>query len=161
LENCHEKNCKLHNIAYLNLFGDAIHNFIDGISICVAFLTNISIGITTTIAIAIHEIPQEIGDFAILIHSGLSKTKAIFYNFLSALCALLGALLAYVFASHLLNAIPYLMSIVAGGFVYLATCDLIPELHKTTKIKDSIFQFVFLILGILLRLILKKYLLIA
>jgi len=152
---CHEEHCKVHSVAYLNLFGDAVHNFMDGIAIATSFLISPELGITTTIAILIHEIPQELGDYAILIHSGLSKAKALGYNFLSAAFAILGALLTYLFANYVNGLTIYLMPIVAGGFIYMASVDLIPELHKETKIKASIIQIILMLFGIALMWIMK------
>lgn len=152
---CHDDNCKVHSVAYLNLFGDGIHNFMDGIAIASSFLINPELGLTTTIAILIHEIPQEIGDYGILIHSGLSRFKALFYNFLSAIFAIIGALLTYIFSSYISGLTVYLMPLVAGGFIYMAAVDLIPEMHKQTKISISILQFFFMLLGIALMWIMK------
>jgi zinc and cadmium transporter len=152
---CHEGHCKVHSVAYLNLFGDAIHNFMDGIAIATSFLISPELGLTTTIAILIHEIPQELGDYGILIHSGLSKAKALCYNFLSAIFAILGALLTYLFANYITGLTIYLMPLIAGGFIYMAAVDLIPEMHKQTKIKTSILQFLLMILGIALMWIMK------
>jgi zinc and cadmium transporter len=152
---CHEEDCKTHNIAYLNLFGDAIHNFMDGVAIAGAFIVNIPTGIATTFAIMVHEIPQELGDFGILIHSGISKAKAICYNLLSAISAIIGAMLTYLFASYIEHLVIYLMPLVAGGFLYMAGTDLLPELHKEKKIKTSIIQLIFMLIGIALMWIMK------
>lgn len=152
---CHDDNCKVHSVAYLNLFGDGIHNFMDGIAIASSFLINPELGLTTTIAILIHEIPQEIGDYGILIHSGISKGKALCYNFISAIFAIVGALLTYIFANQISGFTVYLMPLVAGGFIYMAGTDLIPEMHKQTKISISILQFIFMLLGIALMWIMK------
>jgi len=152
---CHEDNCKVHSVAYLNLFGDAIHNFMDGIAIAAAFLISPDLGITTTIAILIHEIPQELGDYSILIHSGLSRFKALIYNLISAIFAIIGAILTYLFGNYFSSLSIYLMPLAAGGFIYMAAVDLIPELHKETKIKASLLQFFFMILGIVLMWIMK------
>ncbi len=146
---CHEQNCKSH-IGYLNLFGDAIHNFIDGIAIASAFLININTGIITTLSILLHEIPQELGDFGILIHSGFTRAKALLYNFYSAIFAILGALIAYLLSNYVYNFTIYLMPIVAGGFIYLAGSDLIPEIHKEKGLKVSILQTLFLAFGLIL-----------
>jgi len=149
---CHDKECEFKTtkaMGYLNLIGDAVHNFADGVIICAAYLTNLELGIVTTIAIAVHEIPQEIGDFGILIHSGFTRKKALMYNFLSALTALIGSLLTYLAASAVEGIIPFLIAIAAGGFIYIAVADLLPELHKETSTKKLISQFIFFILGIL------------
>ena len=99
---CHKGKCDVHPFTYLNLVGDGVHNFIDGLIIAASFLTNISLGIITTIAVIFHEIPQEIGDFGILVYGGFSRTKALFFNFLSALTAILGALVGFSF-QHILQ----------------------------------------------------------
>ncbi len=152
---CHDEHCKIHPVAYLNLFGDGVHNFMDGVAISAAFLISVDLGITTTIAIVMHEIPHELGNFAILISSGLTKTKALFYNFLSAIFSILGAILTYVFATYVNSIIIYIMPIIAGGFIYMAGTDIFPELHKEKRLSKSSLQFLFIILGILLMWIMK------
>jgi len=145
------KECKtcLHPYVYLNLIGDGLHNFLDGVIIAASFLINIPTGIATSIAIVFHEIPQELGDFAVLVHGGLRKSKAILFNFLSALFAVLGGILGYVFLSKIENFIPYIVALAAGGFIYIATSDLFPELHKERDYRKIITQILALILGIL------------
>lgn len=147
---CHDDQCDIHAFTYLNIIGDAVHNFIDGIIISAAFLGGIPLGITTTVAILAHEIPQEIGDFAILVHGGFSRKKALFFNFLSALVAVLGVFVGHFLAGQVSNFTPYLLAFSAGGFIYIAGSDLIPELHKTKHIKGSMVQFFFLTFGIVL-----------
>ena len=115
---------------YLVLIGDGVHNFVDGVAITVGFLTNNTVGITTAFAVAAHEIPQEIADMGILIANGLSKRKALFLNFLSALTALLGALLAYFFAAFIEENLYIFLSLTAGFFIYISASDLIPSLHE-------------------------------
>ena len=151
---CHERECPIHVFAYLNLVGDGVHNFIDGVIIAASFLVNVPLGITTTVAVAVHEIPQEIGDFSVLIYGGLAKTKALTYNLLSALMAVLGALSMYFF-SPFLPSLSYFLVFAAGGFIYIATTDLIPELHKEKDAWKSMAQFLFLVIGIVLMLLLK------
>jgi len=146
---CHERECPVHTFAYLNLFGDGIHNFIDGLIIAASFITSVPLGVTTTLAVVSHEIPQEIGDFGILVYGGFSKTRALFYNFLSALIAVVAAVFTYFFFSYLPD-MGYLLAFAAGGFIYIATSDLIPELHKETKTFSSVVQFALLVVGILL-----------
>ena len=147
---CHKGKCEIHTFTYLNLIGDAVHNFIDGLIIAAAFLGGIPIGITTTLAILFHEIPQEIGDFGVLVYGGFSKKKALLFNFFSACLALLGALIGYFLLSIIVNVIPFLLAFAAGGFIYIASSDLIPELHKTKHIKGSLIQIFFLTIGIAL-----------
>lgn len=127
---CHEGICDVHAFTYLNLIGDGIHNFTDGLVIGVSFMVNIQFGIITTSAIIFHEIPQEIGDFGILVYGGFGKAKALFYNFLSALMALVGAVLGHYLTEGIENFSPLLLAFTAGGFVYISSCDLIPELHR-------------------------------
>ncbi|HLC86732.1 MAG TPA: ZIP family metal transporter [Candidatus Nanoarchaeia archaeon] len=148
----HNAKCKkcIKPFVYLNLIGDGLHNFIDGVIISAGFLYGTAFGAALTIAIALHEIPQEIGDFAVLIHGGLSKNKALLFNFLSALFAVLGAVFGYIFLIRLEGFIPYIIAIAAGGFIYIAGTDLLPELHKVKDYKKIILQIIFLILGIAL-----------
>lgn len=141
---------EMHGFTYLNIIGDGIHNFLDGAAIAVSFMNSTSLGIATTIAIIAHEIPQEMADFSILVYGGFSKMKALVYNFLTALTALLGALVTYFFSSLMENSHSYIAAFTIGGFVYIASTDLIPEIHKEKDIKKSILQFLMLALGIAL-----------
>lgn len=145
---CHEGECGVHQFTYLNLVGDGIHNFLDGIIIASAFLTSISAGLITSIAIVLHEIPQELGDFGILVYGGFSKVKALTYNFIIALTAFLGALLAYFFLNQVKGLTPLMLGVAAGGFIYISCTDLIPELNKERSLPRSIQQFVLILLGI-------------
>jgi len=147
---CHENNCKIHNFAYMSLFGDLVHNFIDGLLIAASFLTNIQIGITTTLAVALHEIPQEIGDFGVLLHGGFSKLKALSYNFLSALTAIIGGLIGFFINSKIEIVTQFLVPIAAGGFLYVGASDLLPELRKETNIWKSLLNLLIFIIGILI-----------
>lgn len=131
---------KHNDIALINLIGDGIHNLIDGIVITASFLSNHQIGIATTIAVILHEIPQELSDFSILIHSGLSSQKALVYNFLSGLTSFIGMLLFFLLNDTSHQIIEAMVPITAGGFLYIATADLIPELHKHTEKSDLIIQ---------------------
>lgn len=139
---------EIHPVGKLIIFTDGFHNLIDGIIIGASFMVSLPLGIATTIAVILHEIPQEIGDFAVLIHAGYSKKKALLYNFLSALASILGVLIVFVFGSITENISTWFMPIAAGGFVYIAVADLIPELHKTKNIKHSIVQVLIILLGI-------------
>ncbi|MEM4336675.1 MAG: ZIP family metal transporter [Candidatus Woesearchaeota archaeon] len=150
---CHNGKCKIHSFAYLNLVGDGIHNFIDGIIISTSYILSIETGIASTIAILLHEIPQEIGDFGVLVYAGFSKRKALFYNFLSAIVALVGAFFGFLIRKNI--NIDYLLPFAAGGFVYIAASDLIPELKKTTKFSKSVFEFIFITLGMAVMLLIK------
>lgn len=142
----------VHRFVYMNLFGDSIHNFIDGLIIGATYLTSIPIGIATTLAIILHEIPQEIGDFAVLLHGGFSRRKAILFNFLTALTAVLGTLAALFLGSILKNPDSFLIPFAAGNFIYIAGSDLIPELHKETETAKNMIQFASFITGILVML---------
>lgn len=155
---CHEGKCDVHAFTYLNLIGDALHNFIDGMVIAAAYLSSYHLGVVTTLAVALHEIPQEIGDFSILIYGGFKKKTALFFNFLSALTAVLGALVVYFFSSGGEQLTGLLLPFAAGGFIYTAAADLIPELHRKSRERESVsaFEQTFsLILGILLMIGLK------
>src|SRR3989344_1845908 len=137
-----------HPFVVTNLIGDGVHNFLDGLIIGASYLVNIPVGIATTVAVIFHEIPQEIGDFGVLLHGGFSKSKALLFNFLTALTAIVGGVIA-VFASNIVPSITdYIIPIAIGGFIYIAGSDLIPELHKNFQIKKSIIQIIALVLGI-------------
>lgn len=148
----HEKECGtcVKPVAYLNLIGDAFHNFVDGVIVVSSFLVSIPTGIIATIAICLHEIPQELGDFGVLIHSGLTRKKALLYNFLISLSAIFGGVLSYFFLSKFEFLIPYAISFAAGGFIYIASTDLFPELHKERNKVKIVIQMIALILGITL-----------
>lgn len=137
-----------HPFAIMSLIGDGFHNFLDGLIIGASYIVSIPVGIATTIAVVFHEIPQEIGDFGVLIQGGFSKGKALFFNFLSALAAVIGGVFA-VFASNLTPAISsYILPLAIGGFIYIASSDLIPELHRHPGMKKSLLQILCLVLGI-------------
>src|SRR3989344_1724305 len=121
--------CPIKPVGYLNLMGDALHNLTDGIVVGSAFLVSIPLGTATTIAVAFHEIPQEIGDFGVLISGGFSKNKALLFNFLSATTAILGTLIALITAGMIENFIVLLIPFAAGLFIYIAAADLVPEIH--------------------------------
>ena len=148
---CHEPTSSSHphHLGLMNLVGDAFHNFLDGLVIAGGYLISIPLGITTTLAVVLHEIPQEISDFGILIHGGFSKRKALLINFATALTAVLGAIIG-LFLSGVIKGIEFiLVPIAAGGFIYIAGSDLIPELHKEFQLKKSILQLIVFVLGIL------------
>ena len=144
-------------IGSLIIASDSIHNLIDGMIIGVSYLISIEIGIATTIAIVLHEIPQEIGHFAVLLHSGYSKIKAILLNFISSLFAILGTATVFIFGQNINSYIPILIAFAAGGFLYIAGSDLVPELHKTSNKKESFLQFVAIIIGIAIMFALLKF----
>jgi zinc and cadmium transporter len=133
----------------LILIGDTIHNFVDGILIAAAFMTDTHLGIVTALAIAAHEIPQEVGDFVILLHSGFSRKKALYYNMLSSLGTVVGALLAYFTLSDMQQLLPYILIVAASSFIYVAVADLIPGLHHKTKISETLQQISLIAAGTL------------
>lgn len=142
----------IHSMVYLVIVGDAIHNFLDGIAIATSFLISIPVGFATSVAVIFHEIPQEIGEFAVLVHGGWSRGKALFYNFVSALSAVFGAVLVLAFAGSVDESSPVisaLLALSAASFVYIAMSDLIPELHKESNARRSVFQFIWIVLGVL------------
>ncbi len=151
---CHEKECPTHTFVYLNLVGDGIHNFIDGMVIAATFMFSLELGFATTLAVIFHEVPQEIGDFGVLVYGGLSRKKALIYNFISAVTAILGALATY-FLAYLRSIEALLVPFAAGGFIYIAATDLMPELHKKPYAGESIVQLVVILLGIGLMAFLK------
>ncbi len=138
----------VHGFAKINLIGDSLHNFIDGLIIGASYLSSIPLGIATTLAIILHEIPQEIGDFGVLLHGGFSKWKAIGLNFITALTAVVGVIVALLIGNSVSGLSSILLPFAAGGFVYIAVADLIPELHKETAIGRSLMQLFAFILGI-------------
>ncbi len=148
---CHDETCDRADKASIPiiLVGDAFHNFVDGIVIAAAFMTNPAFGVVVTISVFAHEIPQELADFGILINHGLSRIKALYYNILSGITTLIGAGLAYWFLDSMKGSIPYVLSISAASFVYIALADLIPQMHKRTKISESIIQISLMLLGVL------------
>ena len=163
---CHSGSCEAHgddhehahkhnhsnakSAGSLIILGDSIHNFVDGILIAAAFLTDIQLGIVTSLAVAAHEIPQEVGDFAILLDSGYSRGKALFYNMLASLTTVLGGILAYFSLEDLHSSLPFFLALAASSFIYIAVADLIPTLHKKTDIKTSIQQIVLIAAGVFL-----------
>jgi zinc and cadmium transporter len=169
---CHSSHCDAHNeshehhhdhaqphaanqpvpqtVGTLILIGDGIHNFVDGVLIAAAFLTDVKLGIITSLAVATHEIPQEVGDFAILLDSGYSKKKALIYNMLSSLTTVIGGVLAYFSLEDLHASLPYFLTLAASSFIYIAVADLIPSLHEKTDIKTSLQQIALIFAGVLL-----------
>ncbi len=146
---CHDGNCDKHPFTFLILCGDGIHNFIDGLIIASSFIVSIPFGIITSLLIMVHELPQEIGDFGVLIYGGLTKTKALTYNFLSQLTAVLGGITGYFFLQSEQIAV-YLLPIAAGGFIYIAFADLIPEIFKEKNPKKVLVNILMIILGLVI-----------
>ena len=155
---CHTDECEGHApdaehsrasaAGYLILVGDGIHNLVDGVLIAAAFLANIHLGVITSLAVVAHEIPQELGDFAILLHSGFSRGRALLFNALSGLTTVIGGVLAYFFLSNAHYVIPYVLAIAASSFIYIAVADLIPGLHKRLEMHVTIQQIVLILSGV-------------
>jgi len=146
---CHKgEKCAVHPVSYLVLIGDGIHNLIDGIIIGASFLVSVHFGIITTMLILAHEIPQELGNFAVLVYSGFGKTKALLYNFLAQLTCVVGGVVGFFLSSKVQGVIPFILPFAAGGFIYIAASDLVPELHKEPKLKKLLLSFAFFLLGI-------------
>jgi len=137
------------------ILGDSIHNFVDGVLIGAAFLTDVQLGIVTSLAVAAHEIPQEVGDFAILLHSGYKRGEALFYNVLASLSTVVGGVLAYFSLGDLHHILPYFLTLAASSFIYIAVADLIPSLHQKTDIKTSLQQIGFILAGVVLILVMQ------
>ncbi|MBU0576701.1 ZIP family metal transporter [Patescibacteria group bacterium] len=151
-QHCHKHDCKIHSFGYMNLIGDGLHNFIDGMVIAGAYAADIRLGLITTLAVIVHELPQEIGDFGVLLHAGFSKRKALLFNLLSAVTAILGALVGVVLLEQSHQLKDYLLPFAAGGFLYIAASDLLPEMRKEPvgmKLLSSMLMFA---LGIFLML---------
>ncbi len=147
---CHSLECDghVHPVGPLVIIGDAAHNIIDGILIATAYLVSIPLGVATTTAVFLHEVPQEFGDFAVLIHSGMSKSKALLFNFFSALTAFIGAALVIVLTDAVEGIEHILVPLAAGNFLYIAGSDLIPELHKESRASKALLQLVCMVAGI-------------
>ncbi|HEX8974646.1 MAG TPA: ZIP family metal transporter [Patescibacteria group bacterium] len=147
---CHDIECEEHNqtFSYVIMIGDAAHNFIDGMIIAASYLVSLPIGIATTLAVVFHEIPHEVGDFASMLYGGFSKKKALLYNFLAGIVAIFGALLVLVVDMNVEHVTRYLIPFAAGGFIYVSSADIIPELHKSTKISHSFAQLLCILAGI-------------
>lgn len=138
----------IHPVGKLILVSDGIHNFLDGVIIAASFMVSLPVGFATTLAVILHEIPQEVGDFAVLLHAGYTKKRALFINFLSALSALLGAAVFFAIGELATPLATYFIPLTAGGFIYIAVADLIPELQKTKQVRKSILQLVAVLLGV-------------
>ncbi len=147
---CHKENCNVHSFGRINLFGDSIHNFIDGLVISASFIADTNIGIATTLAIALHEIPQEIGDFGVLLYAGYEKRRALWLNYLVATTVIIGGVVGYIFNFFIEGIMPYLLPFAAGGFIYISASDLIPEIRKESDHKKSLINIGIFVLGVLL-----------
>jgi zinc and cadmium transporter len=153
---CHDVDCSthVHHLGPINLISDGVHNLIDGLLIGASFLISIPLGITTTLAVIMHEIPHELGNFSVLLHSGYTIKKAIIYNFISALAAVIGVILVLLIGEKMVVFRDFMIPFTVGTFMYIALSDLIPELHKEVSWKKSLIQLVSFVLGIGLMLLL-------
>jgi len=151
----HRGVCEVRPMGYLNLIGDGVHNFTDGIIVAAAFMVDIPLGMITTLGVIFHEIPQEIGDFGVLIYSGFSRARALFFNFLSALTAILGVIVTYLFASLIDNITVYLIPFAAGGFIYIAMTDLLAELKEEINLRKASIQILIFLVGIFIMWLIK------
>lgn len=138
----------VHHFAIMNLVGDFVHNIIDGLIIGASYMVSIPVGIATTLAVLLHEIPQEIWDFGVLIHGGMSKKRALLLNFLTGLSAIVGVIIALLINNYTHNITSFLIPFAAGSFIYIAGADLIPELHKENKTGQAILQILSFLIGI-------------
>lgn len=156
---CHDQECQEHirPFAFINLFGGLMHNIFDGMMIGASYLISIPIGVATTIAIILHEIPHELGDFGILVHGGLKPKKALLYNFFSACGAIAGTIVSLILGGKIAGYAQIIMPLTAGSFLYIAGSDLIPELHKEESVKKSFLQLFFILLGVGLMLLLLHF----
>jgi zinc and cadmium transporter len=155
---CHVDHCEVHTPGLSNrqqsagtmiLIGDGLHNFLDGILIAGAFLTDVHLGVVTSIAVAAHEIPQEVGDFAVLLHSGFSRGRAFLYNVLSSTTTVIGGVLAYYALQDLQPLLPYVLAVAASSFIYIAVADLIPTLHERVEGSATLQQIILIVAGVL------------
>jgi len=144
-----------HSFAYINLIGDGIHNMIDGIIIGGAYLTSMSLGVATTIAVCLHEIPQEIGDFGVLLYAGMTRRRALLLNLASALTAVMGVVVALTLSAYVENLVSLLLPFAAGNFIYIAGSDLVPELQDEKRLSSSLIQLALMVLGLALLYLLK------
>lgn len=146
-----------HPVGMMNLVGGGLHNFIDGMVIAGSYLIDFNLGLATTVAVISHEIPRELGDFAILIYAGYTKFKALFYNFISAAASIIGAIIALIIGGRIESFSAFIVPFTAGGFIYIATSDLFPELKKDNdKLHQAFMQLASIIIGIGIMLALKK-----
>jgi zinc and cadmium transporter len=146
---------KVQPFSYLILVSDAVHNFIDGLVIAASFVTSVHLGVVTTLAVALHEIPQELGDFAVLVYGGFRAKQALLFNFFSALTALIGGVIGYLASSIMESSIIYLLPFAAGNFIYIAAADLIPEIKHQVSLRRAAVHFVVFLIGISIMLSVK------
>lgn len=158
---CHVDHCEVHDpdapahghqtsTGTMILVGDSLHNFLDGILIAGAFLTDVHLGVVTSLAVAAHEVPQEVGDFAVLLHSGFSRSRAFVYNIISSLTTVVGGVLAWLALQQTEAVLPYILTIAASSFIYIAVADLIPTLHQRAEAHETVKQVLLITTGVLL-----------
>lgn len=153
---CHdESHCETHTLGYMNLIGDIFHNILDGAVIAGAFVTSFNLGLVTTFAIIMHELPQEIGDFGVLLHSGFSRSRALILNLLVGLSSVLGGVIGYYATEFVVNLSPYLLAFAAGGFIYIAASDLVPEMQKCTSFRKTASLLFTFFLGVTIMFLIK------
>ena len=160
---CHHDHCEVHEpheshephqpsenhrSGMMIMVGDTFHNFVDGVIIAAAFLTDVHLGVVTALAITAHEIPQEVGDFMILLHSGYSRAQALTLNLVSSVATLIGGVLAYFALQTVQGAVPTLLALAAASMIYVAVADLIPGLHKRARLRDTVEQVALIVAGI-------------
>ena len=148
---CHQGHaCHAQSFTYLNLIGESFHNFLDGMIIAAAFIVSRKLGFITTLAVVLHEIPHELGNFCVLMYGGFERKKALMFNFFSACMAMVGALLGFFLADTVHGFTNFILPLAGGGFIYIAACDLIPELHKENATRRSSLAFLAFVSGIAL-----------
>ena len=152
---CHKDHCEVHSVAYMNLIGDSVHNFIDGLIIAASFAVGWEVGLGASLAIILHELPQELGDFGVLLHAGLSKKQAVLFNFFVSLFAILGVLIGQWLFNFSESMIHYLLAIAAGGFLYIAASDLLPEIRAEKSFWKLFKSLLFVTIGIITIYLLK------
>jgi zinc and cadmium transporter len=145
---CHKGHCEVHSLAQMNLIGDGMHNLLDGLIIAASFIADTRLGVITTLAVILHEVPQELGDYGVLVYSGISKTKALLLNFITALTMILGGIIGFFIAKITETSFMFLLPFAAGGFIYIAASDLIPEIKKEMEVKKYLPSFIFFLIGI-------------
>lgn len=153
---CHDMECETHQyLGHINLFGDAVHNILDGIIIFSSFAVSPALGIPVTLSIIFHEAPQEISDFGVLLYAGFKKSKALLYNFLAASGVVLGVFLGYLLMGRIEDLNQFLLPFAAGSFIYIAASDLVPEIHQERSLGKSLISFFVFLLALLFMLLLK------
>ncbi len=144
---CHKDRCEVHTFGYMTLLGDSLHNFTDGLVIAAAFAESFPLGLTVSLIVILHEIPQEIGDFGTLVYAGFKKKTALLMNFLTALTAVLGGIVGFFLANYFEDFVKILIPFAAGGFIYIAASDLLPEIRKVKQLKSSIATLAVFLVG--------------